>query len=87
MRRSIAMALALVVGFGSVSAVFAQDKKSPEEQFKKLDKDGDSKLTLEEFVGKKKDEAKTKAEEIFKKKDKDSDGKLTLEEFKGKAKA
>jgi hypothetical protein len=70
----------------------AKPKMDPEAAFKKLDKDGDGSVSLEEFKGSaraKKDPAK--AEEFFKKKDKDSDGKLTLEEFKaqggGKKKA
>ena len=57
-------------------------KADPAEVFKKLDTNGDGKISLEEWkagpMGKK-DPAK--AEEIFKKKDKDGDGSLTLEEF------
>jgi hypothetical protein len=56
---------------------------SPEDAFKKMDKDSDSSVTLEEFKASprgKKDPAK--AEEVFKKMDKDSNGKLSLEEFK-----
>ncbi len=70
-----------------VSPALAQKKKgTPEETFKKLDTNGDSKLSVEEFVGKKKGAAAEKAKAAFAKKDKDSDGSLTLEEFKGKAK-
>jgi hypothetical protein len=62
----------------------AEEKKpaDPEVAFKRMDKDSDGKLTLEEFKGKKKDDALAKAETQFKKLDKDSDGKVTLEEFK-----
>jgi Ca2+-binding EF-hand superfamily protein len=59
-------------------------KADPETYFKKLDKDGDGCVTLEEFKASgsaKKDPAK--AEEAFKKKDKNGDGKLSLDEFKG----
>ena len=52
-------------------------------QFKKLDTDGDGKLSLDELkagpMGKK---APEKCEALIKAKDKDGDGKLSLEEFK-----
>ena len=60
--------------------------KSPEERFAKLDKDGDSKLSLEEFIGKKADEAKDKATKRFAKLDSNSDKSLSLDEFKAGAK-
>ena len=60
------------------------DKPKPnfEEMFKKMDKDADGAVSLEEYkaVAGKKDPVK--AEETFKKKDKNSDGKLTIDEFK-----
>jgi Ca2+-binding EF-hand superfamily protein len=86
---SWASVAAVMLGLG-VLPVFAADEKpklSPEEQFKKMDKDGDGKLTLEEFVGKRTGEKADKAKETFTKKDKDADGKLTLEEFLPKKKA
>lgn len=58
-------------------------KAEPEAVFKKLDKDSNASLSLDEFKASpraQKDPAK--AEEMFKKMDKDSDGKVTLEEFK-----
>ena len=62
------------------------DKKpTPEQRFERLDKNGDKKLSVEEFVGKRKDEAKEKAEKAFARKDKNKDKSLTLEEFKAKA--
>ncbi|HZN33263.1 MAG TPA: EF-hand domain-containing protein [Pirellulaceae bacterium] len=70
----------------------AQEKKgkTPEEQFADLDKNGDKKLSKEEYVANREGEKKTKAEERFAAADKDKDGSLTLEEFKaipGKKKA
>ena len=56
-------------------------KMTPEEQFKKLDKNSDGKLSKEEFIGKKEGEAKTKAEAAFTAKDTDKDGSLSLAEF------
>lgn len=77
--------VALVV---SAAPVFAAkgDKPTPEEHFKKLDKNADGKLSLDEFKGKKTGEKAEAAEEMFKAKDKDSDGFLTLDEFSAKTK-
>jgi hypothetical protein len=53
-------------------------KPSPQERFKKLDKNGDGFLSIDEFRGKKTAE---EAAEAFKKMDTDGDGKISLEEF------
>jgi len=81
------LAVALVGGI-TLAPVAAKPKKEDgkkpdlKEVFKKKDKDGDDKLSEEEFVGKRKDEeAKAKAKKQFARKDKDGDGFLTLEEF------
>lgn len=69
-------------GDAKPAAADAKPKRDPAEVFKKLDANGDGKISLDEFKAGpagKKDPAK--AEEIFKKKDKDGDGFLTLEEF------
>lgn len=69
------------------SAADKKEKPTPEERFKKADKNGDEKLSYDEFKGKQKDEEKLKTlKETFEKKDKDKDGFLTLEEFKAPAK-
>jgi len=73
------MFMPLVVG------VSAQEKKgkSPEEQFKALDKNNDGKLDKAEFVARITDpEKKTKAETRFSRIDKNGDGFLSLEEYK-----
>ncbi len=60
----------------------AKPKADPEKAFKKLDANGDGKVTAEEFKASpaaQKDAAK--AEASFAKKDKDGDKSLTLEEF------
>jgi len=53
-------------------------KPTPEDRFKKLDKDGNGSLSLDEFRGKK--EA-SEVEEAFKKLDTNGDGAISLEEF------
>ena len=86
MRRLIACMFAsfVVLGLLAVPTRAADDKPmpTPEEMFKKKDKDGDGKLTEAEFLGKQADPEKVeKAKARFKKLDKDSDGSLSLEEF------
>ncbi|MBM3889485.1 MAG: EF-hand domain-containing protein [Verrucomicrobia bacterium] len=54
-------------------------KPNPEAQFKKLDANGDGKVSKEEFMAKQKDAAKGEA--VFKARDKDCDGSLSKEEF------
>ena len=53
-----------------------------EANFRKLDKDGDGKVTLDEYIGLKEGEAKAKALKTFQKLDTNRDGHLTLEEYK-----
>ncbi|HWA98279.1 MAG TPA: EF-hand domain-containing protein [Pirellulales bacterium] len=61
-------------------------KRDPAEVFKKLDKDGNGKLSLEEFTGKKTGDDADKAKAAFTKLDTDKDGSLTLDEFKNRKK-
>jgi hypothetical protein len=70
-----------MLAYGAPAAMAAKPKKSPEQRFARLDKDGDKKLTEEEFIGKKTDEAKSKAEKRFSRLDKDKDHSLSFEEF------
>jgi Ca2+-binding EF-hand superfamily protein len=78
------LALVVAAGICLPGVLGAQDKKKPdpEAQFKRLDTNNDSKLTVEEFKGKRTGDKATKAEEQFKKRDKNGDGFLSLEEFK-----
>lgn len=82
---SCVVALA-VIAFGAASLVAAEPaakpQKSAEERFAKADKDGDLKLSLDEFIGKKMNEQKEKATKRFAKLDKNGDEFLSLEEFK-----
>lgn len=76
-----------IAGMVSSPAFAAEKKKKKKKQdldavFKKLDKDGDKKLTLEEVKGKRTGKKAERAEKLFKRLDKDKDGSLTLEEFK-----
>lgn len=86
MKKVLSMVLLAVISFGVTGFVNAADekpKKKPDAaaRFKKMDKDGDGKLSLEEFIGKREGEKKEAAEKVFNRKDKDSDGSLTVEEF------
>lgn len=87
MKQLLCALFVVAMGLGMVGMAQAADEKpkkqfDPEAAFKKLDTNSDGKLTLDEFKGKKKDEALANAEKVFKAKDKDNDGNLTLEEFK-----
>lgn len=85
MRCLTGWALAAAMLLGTTSALTAADakpKKSPEERFAKLDKNGDQKLSFEEYLGKRADDKKAAAEKRFAKMDKDGDKSLSLEEFK-----
>ncbi len=82
-----------ILALGTAASLQAADKKKPagdkpkasaEESFKKLDKDSDGFVSLEEFKAGKKDPVA--AEAAFKKHDANGDGKLTLEEFSAHAK-
>ena len=60
-------------------------KPTPEEAFKRHDKDNNGEISLDEFkTGPRGKKDPAKAEEQFKKRDKDANGKLILEEFKSK---
>ncbi|MBX9789638.1 MAG: hypothetical protein K2Y37_12045 [Pirellulales bacterium] len=87
MTRLLCWVLGLTVLFGGASAAWAggaaKPKKTPEQRFEKADKNDDDKLSLDEFLGKRTEEAKKeKATKRFHKLDKDDDDFLTLEEFK-----
>jgi Ca2+-binding EF-hand superfamily protein len=79
----------LVMGGNSAEAAAEASKKpkpTPEEAFKKRDKNSDGALCTEEFVGKRAGDKADKAKKIFAKKDKDASGSLSLEEFTAKVK-
>ena len=76
------LALVLAAGMFMPMVVGAQEKKTPEELFKAMDKNSDGKLSKEEYVGAAEGEKKTKKEDRFKAADKNNDGFLDLEEYK-----
>ena len=79
------LAFALIAGmFMPLVGTGAQEKKgkSPEERFAALDKNGDKKLSKDEFVAPYEGEKKDKAATRFGTWDKDKDGFLSLEEYK-----
>jgi hypothetical protein len=93
---SMKKAFAGLAAFGLYAALCAlpanvsaddKPKPTPEERFKRLDKNSDMKLSFDEFKGKQTDEEKLKtAKANFERKDADKDGSLTLEEYKAGAK-
>jgi Ca2+-binding EF-hand superfamily protein len=75
--------LVMIVAVGLCLPLVAQEKKAktPEEQFAAMDKNGDKKLSKEEYLGNSEGEKRTKKEDRFKNLDKNSDNYLSLEEF------
>lgn len=88
--KTLIVVLTVVLGLLSVECFAKGGKKrannspviSAEEMFKKLDLNGDGKLTLAEYKDAKTDQ--NEAEKEFKAMDKDGDGAVTLEEFKNR---
>jgi hypothetical protein len=84
------MAFSLLLMSGAVAQAAKpkgnKPKASPEDRFKKLDKDTSGTLTEVEFMGKRAGDKAEAAKKMFKKKDKDANGSLTLDEFRGKGK-
>lgn len=79
------LAVSLVAGmFMPLVMTGAQEKKgkSPEETFKALDSNSDSKLSKDEFLAKIPEDKKDKRGQVFGRWDKDSNGSLSLDEFK-----
>jgi Ca2+-binding EF-hand superfamily protein len=76
------LALVVAAGMFMPAVVGAQEKKSPEEAFKAMDKNSDGKLDLAEYLGNSEGEKKTKKEDRFKTMDKNGDKFLSLEEYK-----
>jgi Ca2+-binding EF-hand superfamily protein len=72
----------LLAGPSAMADEKEKKKRDPEAIFKKLDKDSDSKLTVEEFTGKKTGKKAESAVKRFAKIDKDGNKSVSLEEFK-----
>jgi hypothetical protein len=75
--------LATVAG-SAVAQEKPDEKKKPDREaaFKKMDKNNDGKLTVEEFKANKKGKALENADKAYARLDKDKDGSVSLEEFK-----
>lgn len=76
--------LFLPFAFGPGAVAQEKKGKSPEEQFKALDKNNDMKVSKDEYLARFAADAekKSKAETRFGRIDKNSDGFLSLEEYK-----
>jgi len=75
-------ACALCLGLSSGASMAQNAKRTPEEIFARMDRNGDKKLSLEEFIGKKTDKKAESGKKRFGKIDQNADGFLSLEEFK-----
>jgi hypothetical protein len=89
MNRLICTLMTAALAAALAVPTFAADPPEPKKPrdldkvFQKLDANSDSKVSFEEFKGKR-DE--TKARKLFDRKDADKDGNLSLEEFKAELK-
>ncbi|QDU64278.1 EF hand [Planctomycetes bacterium Pan216] len=85
MKKLVCLTTTAAMMLASAGFAIAADKEKkkidPEARFQKMDKNGDGKVSLDEFVGKRTGEKKEKAEKAFAKRDKDGDGNLTKDEF------
>ncbi len=92
MKKLLVGAVVCVAVMGIVGSAFAEDaakpkkKADPSAAFAKKDKNGDGKISVEEFIDKKEGKAAEKATKSFAKKDKDGDGFLCKAEMAPKAK-
>ncbi len=89
MRKSVVGVVACLVLLGLVAGTFAKGdadaapkkKRDPGAMFDKKDANSDGKISMEEWIGKKKDAAADKLKTVFGKKDKNGDGFLTKDEM------
>ena len=82
MKRLLVFPVVVVTLFGLGTAGLMAQKKAPEVRYAKMDKNGDKKLSPEEFLGKKQADKAARLKKRFGKLDKNNDGFLSLEEYK-----
>ncbi|HVU86854.1 MAG TPA: hypothetical protein VHD36_06010 [Pirellulales bacterium] len=74
----------LLVGIGSAVEAQARTKTQYDEEFSRLDRNSDKRLSEQEYVGKKTGEAKERARRDFKNLDRDENKSLSYKEYKRK---
>jgi len=85
MRRLITLTVCsgLLAGLATASPLLDEKERTPQRTIAKLDKNGDGKLSFEEYLGKN-DQRKESRTRHFRKLDRDGDGFVTPDEYQGK---
>jgi Ca2+-binding EF-hand superfamily protein len=80
---NLAVFSGLLLGLATASPLRGEKERTPQRTIAKLDKNGDGKLSLEEYSGRN-DKRKESRTRHFRKLDRDGDGFVTPDEYRGK---